>query len=154
MSYECKVREQPTQPALTIRTRAAVQDLPQVLGKAFGAIAQYLGELGGQSAGPPFAAYHNMDMQDLDIEIGFPVPGKLPGRDDIKVSEIPGGRAATCLYVGPYSDIGPAYNALSQWMKENGHEPTGVAYEMYLDDPDQTPPEELKTQILFPLRTA
>lgn len=154
MPYECKVAEQPTQLTLSIRTRAAVQDLPQVLGKAFGAIAQYLGELGRQPAGPPFVAYHNMDMQDLDVEIGFPVPGKLPGRDDIKASEIPGGRAATCLYVGPYSDIGPAYNALSQWMKENGHEPTGVAYEMYLDDPDQTPPEELKTQILFPLRTA
>ena len=119
MSYECKVKEQPTQATLAIRTRVSVQDLPQVLGKAYGAIAQYLGELGEQPAGPPFVAYYNMDMQDLDIEAGFPVSRGLSGKGDIQTGEIPGGKVATCLYTGPYSDIEPAYNALSQWMKEN-----------------------------------
>ena len=152
MSYECKVKEQPTQATLAIRTRVSVQDLPQVLGKAYGAIAQYLGELGEQPAGPPFVAYYNMDMQALDVEIGFPVSRGLSGKGDIQAGEIPGGKVVTCLYTGPYSDIGPAYNALSQWMKENGHEATGVAYEMYLNDPGQTPPQELQTQIMFPLK--
>ena len=151
MSYECKVKEQPTQATLAIRTRVSVQDLPQVLGKAYGAIAQYLGDLGEQPAGPPFVAYYNMDMQDLDVEVGFPVSRGLSGKGDIQACEIPGGKVATCLYTGPYSDIGPAYNALSQWMKENGYEATGVAYEMYLNDPGQTVPQELQTQIVFPL---
>jgi effector-binding domain-containing protein len=154
MSYKCEIKEQSTQPALSIRTRTSVEHLPQVFGGAFGAIAQYLGELGEQPAGPPFAAYYNMDMQDLDVEIGVLVTKSLPGKDDIKASEIPGGQVATCLHTGPYSEIEPAYNALSQWMKENGYEATGVAYEMYLDDPAETPPQELKTQILFPLKTA
>lgn len=153
MSYKCEVEEQPTQPTLSIRTRTSVQDLAQALGKAYGAIAQYLGELGEQPVGPPFAAYYNIDMQDLDVEIGFPVSRGLPGKDDIKASEIPGGKAATCLYTGPYSEIEPAYNALSQWIEDNGYEATGVTYEMYLDDPAQTPPQELKTRILFPLKT-
>ena len=152
MSYKCKVKEQPTQATLAIRTRVSVQDLPQVLGKAYGAIAQYLGESGEQPAGPPFAAYYNMDMQALDVEIGFPVSRKLSGKGDIQAGEIPGGKVATCLYTGPYSDIEPAYNALSQWMKENGYEATGIAYEMYLNDPGQTPPQELQTQIVFPLK--
>jgi len=154
MSYKCEVKEQSAQPALSIRTRTAVQDLAQVLGEAYGAMAQYLGELGEQPAGPPFTAYYNMDMQDLDVEIGFPVYKRLPGKDDIKASEIPGGKAATCLHTGPYSEIAPAYNALSEWIKDNGYEVTGVAYEVYLDDPAQTPPQELRTQILFPLKTA
>ncbi len=152
MSYECKVKEQPTQATLAIRTRASVQDLPQVLGKAYGAIAQYLGELGEQPAGPPFVAYYNMDMQDMDIEAGFTVSRGLSGKGDIQAGEIPGGKVATCLSTGPYSGVEPAYNALSQWMKENGHEATGVAYEMYLNDPGQTPPQELQTQIVFPLK--
>jgi effector-binding domain-containing protein len=154
MSYKCEIKEQSTQPALSIRTRTSVEHLPQVFGDAFGAIAQYLGELGEQPAGPPFAAYYNMDMQDLDVEIGVLVTKSLPGKDDIKAGEIPGGQVATCLHTGPYSEIEPAYNALSQWMKENGYEATGVAYEMYLNDPAETPPQELKTQILFPLQTA
>ena len=32
MSYNCELKEQPAQPALTVRTRAAVQDLPQLFG--------------------------------------------------------------------------------------------------------------------------
>jgi effector-binding domain-containing protein len=151
MSYECEAKEQPTQPTSSIRTSTPVQDLPQVLGKAYGAIGQYLGELGEQPVGPPFAAYYNLDMQNLDVEIGFPVSRRLPGKDDIEASQIPGGKVATCIYTGPYSEMEPAYNALSQWIEDNGYQAIGVAYEMYLDDPAQTPPQELKTQILFPL---
>ena len=153
MSYECEVKEQAAQPALSIRTRTSVQDIPQVLGKAYGAIAQYLGELGEQPAGPPFTVYYNMDMQNLDIEIGFPVSRQFSGKGDIRASEIPSGKVAICLYTGPYSEIEPAYNALSQWIEDNGYEATGVVYEMYLNDPAQTPPQELRTQIAFSLKT-
>ena len=152
MSYECEVKEQPAQTVLSIRTRTSVEDLPQVLGQAYGAIAQYLGELGECPVGPPFAAYYNLDMQNLDVEIGFPVSQTLPGKGDIEASEIPGGKVATYLYTGPYSEMEPAYDALSQWMKDNGYEPTGVVYEMYLDDPAQTPPQEWRTVIMFPLK--
>jgi effector-binding domain-containing protein len=152
MSYKCEVREQPAQPTLAVRTRTSVQELPQVMGQTYGIIAQYLGELGEQPAGPPFAIYHNDDMQDLDVEIGFPVARELPGEGDIQASEIPGGKRATCLYVGPYEEIEQPYNALGQWMGEHGYEASGVAYEMYLNDPGETPPEELQTQIVFLLK--
>ena len=46
MSYNCELKQQPAQPALTVRMRAAMQDLPQLFGKSYGAIMQYLGELG------------------------------------------------------------------------------------------------------------
>ncbi|MFX1450114.1 MAG: GyrI-like domain-containing protein, partial [Promethearchaeota archaeon] len=90
--------------------------------------------------------------QNLDIEIGFPVSKKLSGKGDIKVNEIPGGKFATCLHKGPYDKIAPAYNALTEWIKNNGYETTGVAYEIYLNDPRETPPQELETQIMFPLK--
>lgn len=152
MSYQCEVKEQHAQPTLVVRTRAPVQELPSVLGDAYSAIAQYLGELGEPPAGPPFVAYYNEDMQDLDVEIGFPVTGELPGRGNIQACEMPAGRVAACLYTGPYSEIGPAYDALSQWVEENGYHAAGVAYEVYLNDSDETPPEELQTQIVFPLK--
>ncbi len=152
MTYTCEIEERKAQDVLSVRTRASVQDLPQVMGKVYGNIAQYLGEIGEYPAGPPFAAYYNMDMQNLDIEIGFPVLKKLPDKEDIKTREIPSGKFATCLYTGPYSKIEPAYNELSKWIKDNGYEATGIVYEIYLDDPSQTPPEELKTHIMFLLK--
>ena len=154
MSYTCEIREQAAQPVLSIRTRTPVQELPQAFGRAYGEIALYLGELGEHPAGPPFAAYYNMDMQDLDVEIGFPVSRVLSGKGEIQPGEIPAGRVATCLHTGPYGEIEPAYNALSKWIQGNGYEAAGVAYEMYLNDPEETPPQELKTQILFPLKGA
>ena len=122
-----------------------------MLGNAYEAIMRYLIELRMEPAGPPFVAYYNMDMSDLDIEIGFPVPVSLPGKGDIQASEVPEGKAATCLYTGPYSDIGQGYEALTAWINEHGYQPTGVAYEFYLNDPNITPPQELMTQIVFPV---
>jgi len=152
MSYQCELREQPAQPTLTIRTRTSVQNLPQLFGKSYGAIAQHLAQLGQYPAGAPFAAYYNMDMQSLDVELGFPVPKELPGKDDIKPGRISGGKFAVVLHTGPYSEVALAYDALTKWVAEKRYEVTGVAYEVYLNDPSQTKPEDLKTQVMFPLK--
>ncbi len=154
MAYHCEVREQPAQPALSIRARTSVQDLPAVIGKAYGAIAQYMGGLGEESAGPPFVAHFNMDMQNLDVEMGFPVRRPLAGQGEIQASQIPGGKAATCLHTGPYSELVPAYQALADWVKDHGYDPVGISYEIYLNDPGHTPPQKLETLIMFPLKGA
>jgi len=152
MSYPCELKEQTPQPVLSIRTRTPVEKLPQVLGEAYRTIVQYLNETGEHPSGPPFAAYYNMDMQELDVEAGFPVSRAIASKGDIQPSQIPGGKTATCVHTGPYSDIEPAYTALTKWITDNGHTATGVAYEIYLNDPAETPPEELKTRILMPLK--
>jgi effector-binding domain-containing protein len=152
MDYNCEISEQPAQPVLSIRARCAVQELPQLLGVSFGAIAQHLESLGENPTGTPFVAYYNMDMQDLDVEIGFPVSRSISEQGNIQSNQIFGGKVATCLYVGPYSDVEPAYDALTQFVKDKGVEATGVAYEFYLNDPQTVQSSELQTQIYFPLK--
>ncbi len=152
MSYKCEVVEQPPQPTLSIRTTTHVKDLPQELGKAYGAIDQYLGQLGEQPTGAPYTAYFNMDMSNLEVEIGFPVSSALPDKDEIQSGVIPGGKIARCLYTGPYNEIEPAYTTLTTWVKEHGYEATGVAYEFYLNDPGEVSPPDLMTQVVFPLK--
>ena len=77
MSYNCELAERFSQPTLSIRTTTAVQSLPQELGKAYLAIGHYLGELGEQPTGAPFAGYLNMDMSNLEVEIGFRRIGRV-----------------------------------------------------------------------------
>ena len=86
MTYKCEIKDQPAQPTLSIRVRTTLENLPQTIGHGFGTVAQYLGEIGQPPAGAPYVAYYNMDMSDLDIEIGFPVGKKLPGKGEIKAS--------------------------------------------------------------------
>ncbi len=152
MDYKCEILEQKPQPTLSIRTRTSVKELPQELGKAYGAIGQYLGQLGEGPAGAAYAAYFDFNMDDFEVEIGFPVAKPLPEKDQIKNTEIPGGKLAQAIYTGPYNKIEPAYTALTEYVKENDHEATGVAYEFYLNDPGEVAPEELLTQVVFPLK--
>ncbi|HWP97956.1 MAG TPA: GyrI-like domain-containing protein [Syntrophomonadaceae bacterium] len=151
MLYRCELIEQPAQKVVSIRTRTPVYNLPQVMGIAYHSIMQYLSEIAEYPSGVPFAAYYNMDMQDLDVEIGFPVAKTLEGNSEIKPGEIPAGQHASCIHVGPYSQVEPAYQALTQWMNESGHTPSGIAYEFYLNDPAETPENELQTRIMFSL---
>jgi effector-binding domain-containing protein len=152
MTFKCEIIEREAQHTLSVRTTSAVQNLPEVLGKNYGAIMQYLGQLNKQMSGPPFVAYYNMDMQNLEIEIGIPVSNKLSDIDEIKANEIPSGKFASCFYIGPYNEISPAYETLTKFIEEKGYEATGIAYEMYLNDPCEVPPEQLQTQILFPIK--
>lgn len=152
MSMNFEVTEQNEQPALSVRTRTNVTNLPQELGKAYGAIIAYLGETGVKAAGPAFAAYYNMDMENLDVEMGFPVEKTVAGKGDIKQSVIPAGRQASCMYKGPYGEMAPTYQSMTAWMNENGHVPTGVVYEFYFNSPMDVPESELLTKIVFLLK--
>ena len=151
MDYQCEEVEKPVQPVLSIRTRVPVQNLPDALGKGYMAIGQYLESLSKSPEGDPFVAYYNMDMDDLDLEMGFPVSEKVQGKGEIESREIPAGKYATCLHTGPYPDLGLAYEALTEWVKGEGYEVSGTAYEFYLNDASVTPPQELKTLLLFPI---
>jgi effector-binding domain-containing protein len=151
MTYQCEIQEFPSRPTLTIRTRTSIETLPEVIGKSLEAIVGRLCQVGENPVGPPFVAYYNMDMQDLDIELGFPVSRTLSGEGEIQESEIPAGKFAFCIHTGPYNEIEPAYHALSAWVKEQGFKASGAAYEFYLNDPAEIPPEALQTQIAFPV---
>jgi len=154
MTYKCEVIERPAQLTIGIHTHSPVQDLPQLIPQSYQIIAEYLGQLGQNPSGAPFAAYYNMDMQNLDVEIGFLSASKVAGKGSIQPGSMPGGKAASCLHVGPYSTIGNAHDALHRWVAEKGYESVGVYYEIYLNNPADTPPDALQTQIFTLLKTS
>ena len=152
MTVECKIEERDVQPVASIRTRTPVTEISAVLGECYGRIMGYLGELGVYPSGAPFTAYFNMDMEDLDLEIGMPVAEPVAAKDDIASSEIPAGKYVTATHVGPYEKFEETYNVLMAYMGEQGVDGSGVAYEFYLNDPSETPPEKLITEILIQLK--
>jgi effector-binding domain-containing protein len=152
MDYKIVLKEQGAQPVLSIRKTTSVGNLPQEIGKAYGSILQYLNELGVQPADAPFTAYYNMDMEHLDVEMGFPVAKEFSGRGEIKAGEIPAGKYTECMYKGPYGEMMSAYDAMNLWIGENGHTPTGITYEVYYNSPMDVPESELLTKIMFQIK--
>ncbi len=148
--FPCEVRHEAARPTLSMRFRAPVGELTTRFGVVYGAIIAYLQALGEEASGAPFAAYYNMDMENLDIEAGFPVARRLPGKGEIIADELAEGLFAVCHYVGPYDGVSVAYDALTDFARESGYTPSGIAYEWYFDGPE-VPPEKTRTEVAFPV---
>jgi effector-binding domain-containing protein len=129
-----------------------VEKLPEFFGKAFGGVMAYLGEIGEAPTGMPFGAYYNLDMSALEVEAGFPVAHKLPDRGEILCKEIPAGKFVSTVHRGAYDTMVPAYEAMTEWAKTNHLEPSGVAYEYYLNDPSADATIVAETEIRFPVK--
>lgn len=151
MSTICEIKEQPAMPVLSVRARCSVAELPQVLGQTYAKIGTYLAQNGAQPVYAPFVVYYNMDMDALDIDAGFPVVAGLSGEDDIQANELPAGKVLAGVYTGAYEGMHEAYASIDAWAREHGVNRRGVVYEFYLNDPAVTPPEQLVTEIVFPL---
>jgi effector-binding domain-containing protein len=152
MDYEFTTESEPVQHVLSIRTFSSARKLPELFSETLASIAQYMAAIGETPVNAAFAAYYNMDMDNLDVEIGFVVDKSLPGSDKIKSGEIPPGRKASCLFKGPYGELQNVYASMQQWMNENNYVPTGVAYEFYYNSPAEVSESELMTRVVFPLR--
>ena len=138
------------QPTVSIRTRTQVTKLPMLIGESYSKMSAYLNETGQILADVPFVAYHNLDMNDLDVEIGFPLSNSLPGKDDIKAGCIPAGKFVFCMYRGSYGESEPTYNEIAQWIEEHGLKTTGISYEHYYNGPE-FPESEALTMIAIPI---
>ncbi|MDG5814608.1 GyrI-like domain-containing protein [Chitinispirillales bacterium ANBcel5] len=152
MVSEFKVEEIPEQPALSISTKCSSEQLPDVLGSAYSKIQDTLKKAGEEVAGAPYVIYYTMDMQNLDIEIGMPVKREVLGVNEVEAKMTLSGKAATCVYKGPYKNIESAYNELAEFVKNEGLRPKGIACEMYLNNPMEVSPEDLLTKLSFPLK--
>jgi len=152
MIFGLKCEKLKAQPVLAVRTRTKMEDLPKTIGENYGKIMGYITELGEQVVDAPYTAYYNLDMQDMDVEMGFPVSKMFPEKGDIKPREIPAGKAVTCMYKGPYSQMEEPYNHIMKWIAEEGYEPTGVYYEYYYNSPGEVPESELLTRIVIPVK--
>lgn len=72
---------------------------------------------------------------------------------EIGVTTLAGGRYAVFMHRGPYEELGNTYQAIYRdWLPSSGvklRESPG--FELYVDDPDRTKPEDLRTEIWVPI---
>ncbi len=81
------------------------------------------------------------------------VDASFTAEGEIGVQVIPGGAYAHTTHFGPYHTLGETYTKLlGQWLPRSGYElrPT-PCFEVYLNDPQSTDPEDLLTDIYAPL---
>ena len=105
----------------------------------------------------PFSIYHKMDMVKghTKYTVGIPVE-KFPDNLDegIIKGEIPSADIYSIVHKGPYKHLGNAWSAgyMMKQNKELKFNSKVAPFEIYLNDPNNTPEEEIETQICFPVK--
>ena len=138
----------PERHAAVVGIDGRVEELPRLIGEAFGLTAQAITGSGAVIAGPPFARYHGFGER-VQAEVGFPFTGSLVPTDRVRESILPGGRLVTTTHVGPYEEIAGAWERAAAWMREHELKATGAPWECYLTGPDEPGPPI--TEIYWPL---
>ncbi len=81
--------------------------------------------------------------------------GDFEPRGNVRRGEIAGGEFAVARHVGPYQELSETYDRLiGHWLPLAGREPgEPPCIEQYWNNPEDTPPEELETDVFLRLRS-
>lgn len=153
--YEFHVRDVPEQVVLTEQRHVAQPELVDWMVAAMTRVEEAAGGFGGVSEAP-FVIYHGEVNEDSDgpVEVCMPIaaqsaPPSVPARVE------PAHREA---YVRlkkrevEYPQILSAYDAVAQWVKEQGLAEAGAPREVYWADWDAAGPDDEVCDIAYPVK--
>lgn len=151
MTYQVEITEISEQQAAVVSGQVAHDGIAAFLGEAFTEVMAAVQQHQGRATGPPFARYALLPDQGFQVQAGFPVEGLAGGEGRVELTTLPAGSAATTVHTGEYAGVAAAYQAIEQWMTENGYQPADAPWESYLDEPGVAAP---RTAVYFPCRRA
>ncbi|MEV0381095.1 GyrI-like domain-containing protein [Nonomuraea sp. NPDC050643] len=137
-----------TEPARRVAVATATAADPSAIGEATSAAVARL------RAVPSAAAPELIGLFPLDLGEPVTVAVALVSDQPVAGAEfdvLPGGRFARATHVGPYDQIGLTAYALLSWCAERLHPVRGPIREVYVSDPETTPPDRLITHLMIPL---
>ena len=155
MADTVELRQLSRTDTAVVRLTCPPEEIGENMDSIFGEVMAYLDASGVAPAGVAFGRYTMRDGQsEVDIEAGFTIARPiadpaLSGR--IEPGELPGGEAAVCLHVGPYDQVGAAYQAVAEWVTKEKRRPVGAAWEAYLSMPGEDPS---RIEVVLPLSPA
>lgn len=132
----------------------------EALAEAYGALFAWAAEVGLVEAITGLWGIDHDDRRDVPAEqcraeaiLAFPVGTTLAPAEGLRAGHEAGGRYARVRVVGPYDRLEPALDGLlADWWPASGYAlaERPILFQ-YLDDPETTPAEVLRTDIHLPL---
>ena len=144
-TYHVVLLEDPEQRVFSIRKTIGVDQYHAL----FEELRREAAARGLQQAGPIQMLYHSpaFSQESSDVEAQMVVAHDGPG-----VTVKPRFLCASVRHRGSYENLHRAYEALCGWLAEHvEYRPCAAAMDRYLNDPHQTPTEDLETGVLFPV---
>lgn len=108
----------------------------------------------GHMVGVYYDSPSDVKPADLRSHAGLEAPADLPIDPPLEVVTLPAGRHAVLTFTGPYAGLQAAYDQLfGIWLPQSGETPAdSPVFEIYLNNPMDTAPADLVTELCLPLR--
>lgn len=151
MPHDIEVRLLTSQPMLSVRQAIRPAELARFISDGLLAANNCLDRQGGTPGGPPFTIYHAVSDQQMVVEVGIPTVTILRGDNRVQTGEMYAGKVATTTHVGPYDTLTDAFRDLSSWIAQHGERAAGSPWESYLSDAGQVAPQNVHTQVYWPI---
>jgi AraC family transcriptional regulator len=103
------------------------------------------------------AIYHDdpetTPAEQLRSDAGLTVPDGVPLPNGLVEKRLPKGRYASTTHVGPYTTLGDTWvRFMGEWLPKSGKRiGDGTTYEVYRNNPQNTPAHELRTDLYVPI---
>lgn len=152
---EFKIKEVEERPYIYVDCKCSMEpaEISETMGDAFSRVYGFMGERGIRPAQPPVSVYYTYDPDTIEFRAGFLASGddakKAAG--DVKADVTPAGRVVHFVHIGPYATLRESYGVLMGWLEEEGLKLGAPTWEVYIDDPDKTPEDKLRTEIFVAL---
>ncbi|WP_306119621.1 MULTISPECIES: GyrI-like domain-containing protein [unclassified Roseitalea] len=119
------------------------------MGEAFGKVMAFIGQHGLTPTGMPMSVYYTYDPEQMAFRAGIPVSADDAGKaqGEIKADVTPAGEVLHFVHVGPYDKLAEAYGQAEQEARKTGRGLGTPTWEVYANDPGETPPEQLRTEV-------
>ncbi len=149
----CEVEIKSVEPILVASRRESIRGygaIGSAMNRMYNEVATHIGEENGNIRGPGITIWHG----PLDAEAALPIDRPMPDGDRVTVRELPGEEMACLVHHGPFDGFRNAYEAVRQWIRENGYRITGPGREVYLHFTPGGDPKDFVTEIQFPVAGA
>jgi effector-binding domain-containing protein len=156
---EFEIREEPRRRTAVVHGSMPQAEMSGFFDRAYPEIGAAVAAAGLALGDRVFARYFAFSPERVEFEAGITIadePGgpqrAFDGSGSVQPGELPAGPVAVAMHVGPYEALPATYARLMAWIGEQGREPAGAIWEVYLTNPELEPdPTRWLTEVFIPI---
>ncbi len=148
MRYQIELTLSKPITTAVIRSRVPTRELAQFVPAACGEVWSFIRLAGLPRPGRHLALY--LDAQG-SVEVGAEVSEPFAGNERVHCSQLPDGRVATTVHLGPYPRLADAHAAIREYCAKAGHRSSGVSWEIYghWEESWNSDPSKIRTDVFY-----
>lgn len=147
--YEVNEKTLDSQLVLSVRYKGAYDECGKYMGELYK-------QAKGQNKDGPFNRYYDEGYEEVaDVEVCLPIKKEVKTTGDIEVKTLPSEEGIAVIHIGPYDQIGGAYQALADYASEKGLDLDVPCREYYLKGPGMLfrgNPNKYVTEVFMPIK--